>query len=180
MVHRDFIHRVLAVRSRDPILHHVAPLGLAAAGSRCLVVDLDAAAPRYSHRTLRDLVVDGLRAADLEGGPGVAVLGNGGVAFSEAASTIDRLLEVWGRMVLRDDGSRHPFRVLRVEPLLPPPFAPEQADIVQATGRGQDPSGRLMLPPLKRRQIQSMLGGTIEPRWHWVRSWKQVWSAPWE
>ena len=180
MAQRDFIHRVLAVRSRDPILHHVAPLGLAASARRCIVVDLDAEASRYSQRTLRDLVDDGLRAAELEVGHGVAVVGNGGVAFTEAAPTIDRLLEVWGRMVLRDGGSGHPFRVLRVEPLLPKPFDPQQADVVQATGRGQDPSGRLMLPPLGRRQIRSMLGGTIEPRWSWVRSWKPVWSMAWE
>lgn len=180
MVRTDFIHRVLAIRSNDPILHHIAPLGLAAAARRCLVVDLDQLAPRYSEHTLRDLVDNGLRAVDLEPGPGVAVLANGGISFSDAATTIDRLLEVWGRMVLRDGSSPHPFRVLEVEPMLPQPFAPEHADLVQATGRGQHPGGRAMLPPLRRPQIRSMLEGTIEPRWRWVRAWRPVWSRSWE
>lgn len=180
MAQRDFIHRVLAVRSSDPILHHIAPLGLAAAAHRCLVVDLDESAPRYSNRTLRDLVDNGLSALDLEAGPGVAVVGNGGISFSDAASTIDRLLEVWGRIVLRDGSAPHPFRVLRVEPLLPAPFVPESADIVQTTGWGQSPAGRAVLPPLRRQQIRSVLDGTIEPRWRWVRAWRQAWSRPWE
>jgi hypothetical protein len=180
MAQRDLIHRVLAVRSSDQILHHIAPLGLAAAAGRCLVVDLDESAPRYSNHTLRDLVDNGLRAADLEGGQGVAVLGNGGITFSDAASTVDRLLEGWGRMVVRDGGAPHPFRVLSVEPLLPEPFSPDRADIVQAIERGRTPTDRPMLPPLRRRQIRSILDGTIEPTWRWVRAWRAAWSRSWE
>ena len=180
MAQRDFIQRVLAVRSSDPILHHIAPLGLAAAARRCLVIDLDGAAPGYSARTLRNLVEDGLTAADLESSSGVAVIGNGGIAFPGAAPTIDRLLEVWGRVVLRDGPEPHPFRVLRIEPLLPEPFSPDQADVVQATSFGQDAAGREKLPPLRRHQIRSMLDGTIEPRWRWIRAWEPVWSTPWE
>jgi hypothetical protein len=179
MDQRDFIHRVLAIRSSDPILHHVAPLGLAAAARRCLVIDLDQKAPAHSKHTLRDLVHDGLRATDLEGGPGTAVLANGGISFADAAPIIDRLLEAWGRVVLRDGGEPHPFRVIGVEPLLPDPFSPGRADVVQATTFGQDPAGREMLPPLRRHQIRSMLEGTIEPRWRWVRAWRPVWSIPW-
>lgn len=180
MVQRDLIHRVLAVRSTDPILHHIAPLGLAASAGRCLVVDLDGSAPAYSNHTLRDLVDDGLRAVDLEAGPGVAVLGNGGITFSDAAPTIDRLLEVWGRVVVRDGDAPHPFRVLRVEPMLPDPFGPERVDVVQATERGQTWAGSHVLPPLRRQQIRSILHGSIEPAWRWVRSWRPVWSRSWE
>ena len=180
MVQRDLIHRVLAVRSSDPILHHIAPLGLAASAGRCLVVDLDESAPGYSSHTLRDLVTDGLRAVDLERAPGVAVLGNGGIGFSEAASTLDRLVEVWGRVVVRDGGAPHPFRVLHVEPLLPDPLGPQRADVVQATERGQVVAGTPLLPPLRRHQLRSIIQGTIEPRWRWVRAWRTVWSRPWE
>lgn len=180
MPQRDFIHRVLAVRSRDPLLHHIAPLGLAAGAGRCLVVDLDESAPEFTDRTLRDLVDHGIRAVDLERREGVAVLGNGGVSFDEAAETIDRLLESWGRVVLRDGGAMHPFRVLHVEPLLPDPFDPGRAEILQSTERGQRSFGRPILPPLRRHQIRSILGGEIEPRWRWVRAWATVWSRTWE
>lgn len=180
MVERGLIHRILAVRSSDPILHHIAPLGLAASAGRCLVVDLDDSAPGYSSVTLRGLVDDGLRAIDLEPESGVAVLGNGGIPFSEAAPTIDRLLGVWGRVVVRDGGEAHPFRVLRVEPWLPDPLGPQGADLVQATERGQVVSGTPMLPPLRRHQINSIIRGTIEPRWRWVRAWRTAWSRPWE
>jgi hypothetical protein len=180
MPQRDFIHRVLAVRSNDPLLHHIAPLGLATGAGRCLVVDLDESAPQYTERTLRDLVEHGIRAADLERRQGVAVLGNGGISFVAASETIDRLLEKWGRIVLRDGGTAHPFRVLDVEPLLPDPFDSDRADILQATERGQGSSHRPMLPPLRRHQIRAILGGTIEPRWRWTRAWTTVWSRTWE
>jgi hypothetical protein len=177
---RDFIHRVLATRSQDPILHHIAPLGLAAGAGHCLVIDLDRSSPGYSNRTLSELVVDGISSTDIEARSGVAVLGNGGISFTDAAPTIDRLLSVWGRVVFRDAGDSHPFRVLQVEPLLPDPFQPDLADVVQATSRGQTAGGRPLLPPLRHHQIRSMLAGTIEPRWRWVRAWQTVWSTAWE
>ncbi len=180
MVRRDFIHRVLAIRSNDPILHHIAPLGLAAGAGHCLVIDLDGSSPKYTERTLSDLVVDGIKATDLEIGPGVAVLGNGGISFADAASTIDRLVDVWGRVVLRDGSDPHPFRILGAEPLLPEPFTPGRADIVQSTSHGQQADTRLLLPPLRRHQIRSMLAGTIETRWRWVRAWEAAWSMRWE
>jgi hypothetical protein len=180
MPRRDFIHRVLAVRSQDPILHHIAPLGLAAGAGRCLVIDLDRSSPGYSKRTLAELVGDGIRSADLETRSGVAVLGNGGVSFTDAAPTIDRLLTVWGRVVFRDGGDSQPFRVLQIEPLLPDPFPPDLADVVQATAPGQTAGGRPLLPPLRRHQIRAMLAGTIEPRWRWTRAWHAVWSTAWE
>jgi hypothetical protein len=180
MARPDPIHRVLAIRSTDPILHHIAPLGLAAAAGRCLIIDLDPAAPGYSQRTLADLVSDGPTAADLATGPGVALLGNGGIRYEEAASMIDRLVALWGRVVVRDGRNPHPFRVLSVEPLLPAPFTPAHADVVQAVAFGQGSSGRPVLPPLRRHQIRSLLSGTIESRWRWTRAWAAAWREPWE
>ena len=180
MARTHLVHRVLSTRSRDPILHHIAPLGLATAAGRCLVIDLDAAAPAYSDRTLADLVTEGPTAADLTGGPGVAVLGNGGISFEEAAPMIDRLVGVWGRVVIRDGGIPHPFPVLSVEPMLPEPFTPRHADIVQMVAFGQVSGARATLPPLRRHQIRSLLAGTIEPRWRWTRAWEPAWDLPWE
>jgi hypothetical protein len=180
MARTDLVHRVLATRSKDPILHHIAPLGLAAAAGRCLVIDLDASAPRYSERTLAHLVSEGPTAADLAAGSGVAVLGNGGISFDEAASVIDRLVAAWGRVVIRDGGNTHPFPVLSVEPMLPAPFTPRDADIVQAVAFGQTSDAPATLPPLRRQQVRSLLSGTIEPRWRWTRAWQSAWGLPWE
>lgn len=180
MARTDLVHRVLATRSSDPILHHIAPLGLAASAGRCLVLDLDGGAPGYSERTLADLVSEGPTAADLAGGAGVVVLGNGGISFEEAAPVVDRLVAAWGRVVIRDGGDPHPFRVLSVEPMLPTPFTPRQVDIAQAVAYGQSSAGRATLPPLRRHQIRSLLAGEIEPRWRWTRAWGAAWSLPWE
>lgn len=180
MARSDLIHRVLAIRSSDPILHHIAPLGLAAATGRCLVVDLDADAPGYSDRTLADLVQDGPTAADLEHRDGIAVLGNGGVSFASAAPMIDRLIAIWGRVVIRGGSDLHPFRTLDVEPLLPAPFSPSTADLVQAVAAGQTAGDQPILPPLRRHQIHALLSGTIEPRWRWTRAWQIAWSRSWE
>lgn len=175
------IHRVLAVRSSDPLLHHLAPIGLASAAGRCLVVDLDQFAPSYAGRSLADLVHDGPTSADLEPGSGVALLGNGGVEYEQAAQIIDRLTTVWGRVVLRagDDAQPAPVPTLTVEPLLPPPFTPESADIIQAVTFGQVADGRPLLPPLGRHQVRTMLAGNIEPRWRWVRAWQIAWRRTW-
>lgn len=58
---------VLGIRCPDDlVLHHLAPIGLAAAAGTALVVDLDLDRPSYPGRlTLSDLLTDGPRRADL-------------------------------------------------------------------------------------------------------------------
>ena len=73
-------HRVLAVRcGADPVLHALAPLGLAAARGTALVMDLDEEVPSYPGSTsLANLVVSHPRRDDLRPvRSGVAVLSNG-------------------------------------------------------------------------------------------------------
>lgn len=175
----QIIHRVLAVRSTDRVLHHIAPLGLAASVGRCLVIDLDEVAPAHSSRTLRQVLDDGASSSDLSVTPGVSVISNGGVGYDEAADLIEHLTTVWGRIVLRTGGEPHPYRTIDVEPLLPSPLAPVSADVLQAVQRGQRAEGVMMLPPIRSHQIRSILGGRLEPRWRWTRAWRDAWCRAW-
>lgn len=175
----QIIHRVLGVQSLDPVLHHIAPLGLAAGAGTCLVVDLDPAAPGYSQRTLRQLVDDGPSSIDLTVSRGVSVISNGGVEYEEASELIEYLITVWGRVVLRSGRTSHPYRTLEVEPLLPQPLTPKSPDVFQSVQSGQRMDGTMMLPQLRRHQIRAILDGQLEPRWRWTRAWRVAWSRAW-
>ena len=176
------MHRVLATWSPDPLLHHVAPLGLAASVGSCLVVDLDASAPPLGRRTLRQVIDSGLTATDLESGTGVAVVANGGVSPAEAATVVAALGRGWGRVVYRAGPDRVDAPVVPIHPLLPGPFRPPtERCVVQATLSGRSRGvAPVTLPPLRRSQILAMLHGSIEPRWRWVRACRAIWSVPWE
>lgn len=179
MKSRPIVHRVLGTHSSDRVLHHIAPLGLAASVGTCLVVDLDPHAPALAARTLRQLLDDGPASTDLTVSPGVSVLGNGGVDYDEAADLIEHLTAVWGRIVLRSCRGSHPYPTLRVEPLLPRPLTPESADVVQAMQRGQRAEDAILLPRIRRHQIRLMLDGRLEPRWRWTRTWRDAWGRSW-
>ena len=179
MSSRQIIHRVLGIRSKDRVLHHIAPLGLAASAGTCLVVDLDPTAPGHSQRTLRQLIEDGPSALDLEARTGVSVISNGGVEYEEAAELIEYLITVWGRVVLRSGPTSHPYRTLEVEPLLPDPLTPRSPDVLQAIHSGQRVQEAMMLPHLRRHQIRAMLDGQLEPRWRWTRAWRTAWCRAW-
>lgn len=176
---RPIVHRILGVHSSDRVLHHIGPFGLAASVGTCLVVDLDPHAPSLADRTLRQLLDDGPSSSDLGVSPGVSAIGNGGVEYSEAADLIEHLTTVWGRIVLRSGSDSHPYRTLRVEPLLPRPLTPESVDVVQAMQSGQQADGAMILPPIRRNQIRSILDGQLEPRWRWTRAWRPAWSRSW-
>ena len=97
-------HRVLAVRyGADPVLHALAPLGLAAARGTALVVDLDEEVPSYPGSTsLANLVVSHPRRNDLRPvRSGVAVLSNGLVSPQEAGQVIEALVAGWPAVVFR-------------------------------------------------------------------------------
>ena len=174
------VHRVLGIHSSDRVLHHIGPFGLAASVGTCLVIDLDRHAPSIGARTLRQLLDDGPSSADLSVASGVSAIGNGGVDYHEAADLIDHLISIWGRIVLRSGNTSHPYRTLRAEPLLPRPLAPLAVDVVQAMQSGQRDDAAVMLPPIRRQQIRSILDGQLEPRWRWTRAWRTAWSRSWE
>jgi hypothetical protein len=179
-------HRVLAVACRhDLMLSAVAPLGLAAAAAgTALVVDLDPEGPRYpGGSTLAALCEEGPRRSDLSPTRGgVAVLGNGGIGWEEAAPVLEALIEGWPRVVLRVGREEVPYPTVPVVPLLPGFLAPAgtRPAVYQPVTRSQAlPGPGLRLAPLTRSLLSRLLAGELERGWRWVRSWRPVWGLPW-
>lgn len=178
---------IVTVRADDAVLHHIAPLGLAAALARrhgaALVVDLDPASPSYPGRSLADLVRDGARRADLvPGRGGVARLGNGGLAPDEVGDLVVRLAEGWPAVVARVGAPVPGLALVPVRALLPPPLLPLTGGpaVYQALAPGARPPGPgILLPPLGRARIRALLSGVLDPRWRWVRAWDPVGRAGW-
>ena len=187
----DWRYRVMAVRCAvDPVLHALAPLGLAAARGTALVVDLDEEAPSYPGSTsLAKLVISQPRLSDLRPlRSGVAVLPNGSINPREAAEVVEALVTGWPAVVLRLGADRgvppavSEAPVVPVAPLLPgflhPPLAGPA--VYQAVLPGPPPRLRgAVLPPLGRSHIQRMLTGTGLPPRRWVRAWERVWEMSW-
>lgn len=188
---KDRRYRVLGIRCAvDPVLHGLAPLGLASAQGTALVVDLDDEAPSYPGSTsLAKLVVSQPRLSDLRPlRPGVAVLPNGSVHPREAEDVIEALVAGWPAVVLRFGAAQGlppallNVPVVPVAPLLPGFLHPSLAGaaVYQSLFPGPPPRLRgVVLPPLGRSHIQGMLTGAALPPRRWVRAWEQVWEASW-
>lgn len=188
---KDRRYRVLGIRCAvDPVLHALAPLGLASAQGTALVVDLDDEAPSYPGSTsLAKLVVSQPRLSDLRPlRPGVAVLPNGSVHPREAEDVIEALVAGWPAVVLRFGAAQGlppallNVPVVPVAPLLPGFLHPSLAGaaVYQSLFPGPPPRLRgVVLPPLGRSHIQGMLTGAALPPRRWVRAWEQVWEASW-
>lgn len=187
----EWRYRVLGIRCAvDPVLHALAPLGLAAARKTALVVDLDDEAPSYPGSTsLAELVVAQPKLSDLRPlRPGVAVLPNGSVHPREAAEVIEALVAGWPAVVLRFGAAQDlppallEVPVVPVAPLLPgflhPPLT--GTAVYQSVHSGPPPRLRgVVLPPLGRSQIQGMLTRRGLPPQRWVRAWEGVWEVSW-
>lgn len=169
----------------DPVLHHIAPIGLAAAVETALVVDLDGDAPSYAGApTLAELADRGLRRQELvPDRTGVAIIGNGGVTHDEALNLLEVLGRNWPRVVVRIGRQAVPGLVsVPVIPLLPDPLCPalDRPAVFQTLYRGQHPPvAGVVLPPLSRSHASSLIGGVVEARWRWVRAFAKVWELPW-
>jgi hypothetical protein len=178
---------IVALRTEaDSVLSVVAPLGLAAAGSRpALMVDLDPGGPGYpGERSLADLVAEGPRRLELAPeGPVLAVLRNGGTEGEGAIEAVESLGRGWPTIVVRvTEGARPPWPVIPLVPLLPGILAVSRDGpaVWQATIRGQSPPGPgPVLPPLTRAGLAALLRMRQEPAGRWVRAWRQVWELPW-
>ena len=188
---RAWRHRVLAVRcGMDPVLHALAPLGLAAARGTALVVDLDQEATTYPGSTsLAKLVDSQPRLADLRPRrAGVAVLPNGSVSALETAEVVEALVAGWPAVVFRLGSSFDlptslgETPVVPVVPLLPGFLYPSVTSpaVYQAISHGPAPRVRgILLPPLGRSHIHHMLSGMNFPPRRWTRAWEKAWSVSW-
>lgn len=177
--------RVLGVRTvGDDLLSAVAPLGLAAAASTALVVDLDPDGPAYpGDRTVVELIDEGPRHVEIQPSrSGVAVLRNGGADPMAACELVSILARSWPAIVLRVGAADCPFPVIPVRPLWPGFLAPTEgrAAVWQRVGGGSEPPGPgPVLPPPGRSTIAALLAGRRPLRSRWVAAWRKVWRLPW-
>ncbi|MFP5332003.1 MAG: hypothetical protein ACLGHX_06565 [Acidimicrobiia bacterium] len=169
---------VRRLHSPDPVLHRIAPFGLAAATGTALVIDLDPDAPPYPGPTLADLAADGLTARHLRSSrEGVAVIANGGVNEEDVAQLVTQLSSGWPAVVFRAPTPREAIPVL---PLEPDELRPTRAirAVWQASTRGSRAPG-VVLPPLSRATVRRLCRGQVEPRHRWVKAWAGVWGPAW-
>ncbi len=175
----------------DGVLGAVAPLALATTQPTALVVDLDPGGPQYpSARSLRELVEEGPRAADLSPSRrGVAVLANGGIGTEDSREIVHLLLRGWPAVVLRlapqapDDVPAPivPVRLLIPGRLFPPQGRGVYQPIAVAFGtrRRLETGGSLVLPVAPRRVIRALLEGSRPVASRWTTAWRRVWAAVW-
>jgi hypothetical protein len=169
---------VRRIASPDPVLHHIAPFGLAAAAGTCLVVDLDPGVVSLPGPTLAGLLGDGVTAAHLSPQrAGVAFIGSGGAGEAEAGELLDTVLAGWPAVVLRVPFGEPATPVLSLDP---PELRPPRAvrAVWQSSVRGSHAPG-VVLPPLRRSTVRALCRGVVEPRSRWVRAWRPVWESSW-
>ena len=176
-------HPILGVRSPDPILSIVAPVGLAVVAGTALVVDLGAST-RQPGRSLSDLVSDGPSLSELSPGrPGVAFLPGGKVGRDDAIQLITQLAGHWPAIVVRVADFDLPIATVPVVPLFPGRFSPVSIPprgVWQPVAGGGDPPGPgPVLPRLGAGLVRRILAGQMPRRSRWINAWRPVWEMPW-
>lgn len=176
-------HPILGVRSIDPVLSLVAPIGLVASVETGLVVDLTTGRGHRPGRSLRDMVEDGPTLAELSPArTGVAFLDGGGIGVEDAVVILEQLAARWPSVAVRLAGADVPFPVVPVVPLYPGRLLPaiEPRGVWQPVGSGSTPPGPgPVLPRLRIGELRRMLAGQLPRRNRWVAAWNQVWEMPW-
>ncbi len=179
-------HRILGVFTlTDPVLRHIAPIGLAASHPACLLIDADPTSPGYPGAPhLAEMAERGLRRSELiPERRGVALLDARDLDSESLLERLTPFTRFWPAVVLRVPARiDQPVPCVPVIPLLPPPLdVPGNEPAVYQTclrgGRTEAPG--LSLPLLGRSRIRSLLAGVVEPRWSWVRAFRPAWSLPW-
>ena len=167
----------------DLVLSLVVPLGCALHRGTALVVDLDPAGPPMpGDGDLASLVARGPTEAELRPERrGVAMIGNGGIAASDAADVIAALADRWPNLVLRCAPSHGPPEgAVPVIPILPAPFTIriDRPSVYQRTHFGGEPvKGAPVLPSPKPGTVRALLAGRAPGRRdRWVGALEQVWS----
>ena len=174
---------VLAVRSVDPVLSVLGPLGLAASLGTALVVDLSSDLQIGHGRTLADIDSEGPRLEELSPGrSGVAVIASGALDVIRAAELIADLGTRWPALVVRVNGTPWDGPTVPLVPLYPGwlESTGEGASVWQPTGPSSKPRGPgPVLPRLKQGLARGMLAGQLPARSRWIRAWSSVWDMPW-
>lgn len=175
--------RVLGVRSADPVMSVIAPVGLASAAGTALLVDLGAQLGAAGTRTLADLVGEGPRLDELSPGrTGVAVIRAGHVDAVECFDLIARLSSRWPAVVVRVVDGTWGGPVVPVCPLYPGWLAPDSGEpsVWQAFPWSTRPPGPgPVLPNLRPTETRRMLAGGLPSRGRWLKTWERVWGLPW-
>lgn len=174
---------MLAVRSNDPVLSVIGPLGLAASTGTALVVDLAGGLHMSPARTLADIDTEGPRLDELSPGrPGVAVIEAGAIDEKTAVELIGVLATRWPALVVRVDGDSWDGPTVPLVPLYPGWLSStnEEAAVWQPVGASSKPLGPgPVLPILRRGLARRLLSGQLPLRSRWIRAWSSVWDMPW-
>lgn len=174
---------MLAVRSPDPVLSLLGPLGLAANLPACLIVDLigDLALP--TSRSLADILTDGPRLEELSPGRrGIALIRGGPIGVTEAAQAVDQMATHWPAVVVRPTSGGWAGPTVPLVPIYPGLLAPreEGSAVWQPTGvHGRPPGPGPVLPRLRPGLVRRLLAGKVPVRSRWVSAWRRVWELPW-
>ena len=175
--------RLLGVRSDDPVLSVVGPVGLASAAGTALLIDLGTRLGTTGARTLTDLVHDGPRLDELSPGrPGVAVIRRGTIEIETCVPLVEKLATRWPAVVVRVDQDGWPGPVVPVHPLYPGWLAPETSGpaVWQSFPWSTRPPGPgPVLPRLRTSEIRRMLGGGQPTSGRGFSTWQRVWELPW-
>jgi len=171
------------VRSVDPVLSVVAPLGLAASAGTALVVDLAGDLHVDGGRTLADIDIEGPRRDELSPGrSGVAVIGAGSIDVLRASELIAELGTRWPALVVRVNSGMWDGPIVPVVPLYPGWLASntDAASVWQPIGVSRrPPAPGPVLPVLRPSLVRRLLSGRLPGRSRWVRAWSRVWELPW-
>lgn len=174
---------VLAVRSPDPVLSVLAPIGLAANVPACLVVDLADELRLSGSRSLSDIVVDGPRLDELSPGRrGIAIISGGSIGIEQAERVIGELATHWPGVVVRPDTDKWPGPTVPVIPMYPgllPPRHVGSAVWQPAGAAGSPPGPGPVLPRLRPGLVRGLLSGRLPTKSQWIAAWRQVWDLPW-
>lgn len=175
---------MLGLRSPDPVLAMVAPIGLGASVGTALVVDVGVHRGPPDHRTMHDLANDGPKLIELSPGrSGVAMLWGGGVDRESAVELIGQLSSRWPAVAVRVDDDDWPFPVIPVWPLYPGRIWPAPTVdrcVWQPVGAGASPTGPgPVLPRLRPGVTARILSGHLPGRSRWITAWRGIWEMPW-
>ena len=174
---------MLAVRSPDPVLSAVAPIGLAANAPACLVVDLADELDLHGSRSLADILTDGPRLDELSPGRrGIALISGGSIGVDEAERVVGELSTHWPAIVVRPKADRWPGPTVPVIPMYPGLLSPRHAGtaVWQPSGGMQRPPGAgPVMPRLRPAMVRGLLSGRVPAKSRWITAWRQVWDIPW-